>query len=426
MAGAAAPAIGAVRTAGRPVAVGAACAAAWYDSFRVVKKPPLHGFFDLRVYRGAAQWWLHGGHLYAFLLPHTTYGFTYPPFAALVMLPLVWLSLGVDAVLVTAASSVAVVGITWWLVGPWALRFGWSRGFATALAVPLVVALEPIRETLGYGQINLLIAALVLSDLVALRRGRAWAGAGIGLATALKVTPGLFVVFLLLAGRRRAAITASATFLGATLLAAAVSGPKSEQYWTRELWNTSRVGHLDRTNNQSLLGVLARLAYPAQPSRVVWLFLAGVVLVLGLRRAVRASSSGDDLAAFTLVGLTTCVVSPISWTHHLFWIVPGLVVLADVATGTPLHDGAPRWLRHRPRLVADGAMILSLVVAVPFLLSLVWLFAQSRHDGGAIGMLSRDSYALLLTALVALLPVRGARAAMRNRGQPRPAGSSPR
>ena len=417
---------GAARTAGRLSAVAAVSAAAWYDSFHLVSKPPLHGFFDLRVYRGAVQWWLEGGHLYAFQLPHSTYGFTYPPFAAVVMLPLAWLSLEVESVLVTAASGVAVIGLTWWLIGPWAARYGWSRWFATALAVPVVVALEPIRETLGYGQVNLLILALIVADVVPLRRHRAWAGVGIGLATALKVTPGLFVVFLFLAGRRRAAAVATATFLAATLLAAAASVSTSEQYWTRELWDTSRVGHLDRTNNQSMLGVLARLAYPEEPSRGVWLLAAGALLLVGMTRAVRAYRAGDDLAAVTLVGLTACGISPISWTHHLVWVVPALVVLLDVATGTALHDGAPRWLRERPQEVAAGAGVLGLVVAVPFLLSLVWVFAQSRQDGGAIGALSRDSYDLLLVALVAFLPVRGARAAARTTGPPPPGGWSPR
>ena len=48
-----------------------------------------HGFFDLRVYYGAINYWVHdGGSLYDYLLPRSTYGFTYPPFAALVMLPM--------------------------------------------------------------------------------------------------------------------------------------------------------------------------------------------------------------------------------------------------------------------------------------------------------------------------------------------------
>jgi alpha-1,2-mannosyltransferase len=42
-----------------------------------------HGFFDLHVYHGAINYWVHsGGSIYDFVLPFSTYGFTYPPFAA--------------------------------------------------------------------------------------------------------------------------------------------------------------------------------------------------------------------------------------------------------------------------------------------------------------------------------------------------------
>ena len=191
------------RGSARLAAVGAVTAAAYYVVFEVVQKPPLHGFFDLQVYRGAVLWWLQGEPLYAFALEPGPKGFTYPPFAAIVMVPLTWLPAGPAAILVLLASAVVVVLVTWWLVAPVARRHGTSPWFAVALAVPVVLASEPIRETLGEGQLNMFIFALVLADVVALRRGRAWAGVGIGLAAALKLTPALFLVFLVLIGRRR-------------------------------------------------------------------------------------------------------------------------------------------------------------------------------------------------------------------------------
>jgi alpha-1,2-mannosyltransferase len=404
----------------RLATVGVVLAGAWYDIFRLLSDPPFRGFFDLRVYRGAVMWWLDGHSLYSFHLENTTYGFTYPPFAAVCMLPLAFVPAGTAAVLTTVASAVAVVAITCWLVAPVARRHGWTRWFAVALAVPGVFAMEPIRETLAYGQLNTLIFALVLADVVALRRGRGWGGAGIGLATALKLTPGLFIVFLFLIGRRRAAAVATGTFLGATLLAVVVNGAASWQYWTNELWQTSRVGRLDKWSNQSVLGMLARLADPGQPDRRVWAVLAGVVLVLGMWRAVRAYQCGDDLVAVTLTGLTACLVSPISWTHHLVWVVPAVVVLVDVAAGTPLHGTAPWWLRIRPRAVAVGAGAGALGVAVPFVLSVVWHFGHgpgNHHSQGPIGILGESAYGVVILALVALLPVR-LRASVDGRDEP--------
>jgi alpha-1,2-mannosyltransferase len=390
-------------------AVGAVAVAAWYDSFRVVPAPPIHGFFDLRVYRGAVLWWLHGRPLYAFQMGHGHYGFTYPPFAALVMSPLAWLTSVQAAIITTVASALVVVVITVRLITPLARRHGWRPWFAVALAVPVVFAIDPIRESLGFGQLNMLIFALVLLDLGAMRRGRAWAGAGIGLATALKLTPGLFVVFLLLSGRRRPAAVATAVFLGATLLAFAASAPTSREFWMTALWDTSRVGRLDRPGNQSVLGLLAHLADPAQPDRRLWVVLVGAVLAVGMWRAVRAYRRGDDLVAFTLVGLTACLVSPISWTHHLYWVVPALVVLVDVAAGSPVHGDAPGWLGRRPRAVARGAGALAVLVAVPFVLSIPWHFLPvpgAPPAGVPVDILGRSAYTCLLLALLVLLPAR--------------------
>src|SRR3954464_12267089 len=207
-----------VRAGLRIGTIGAVTAAASSIVFAVVAKPPLHGFFDLRVYRGAVLWWLQGEPLYSFALPPGLKGFTYPPFAAALLVPLTWLPEGPVAIGVLLASAVVVVLVTWWLVAPVARGHGISPWFAVALAVPVVLAMEPIRLTLGEGQLNMFILALVLADVVALRRGWAWAGVGIGLATALKLTPGLFIVFLVLIGRRRAAVVATGTVLGATLL----------------------------------------------------------------------------------------------------------------------------------------------------------------------------------------------------------------
>src|SRR5690606_46607 len=123
-----------------------------------------------------------------------------------------------------------------------AARQGWPLWPTVGVATALAVALEPTRETLGFGQVNLLLFALVMADLVgmrlrsaavlAARRGGAdpglggfrgfwlsgaWAGAGIGLATAVKLTPGLFIVYLLVSRQRRAAAVASVTAAAASL-----------------------------------------------------------------------------------------------------------------------------------------------------------------------------------------------------------------
>ena len=225
-------------------------------------RPVWHHTFDLRVYRGAVRRWLDGHPVYDFVRPQTQKGFTYPPFAVLVLLPLAWGTETTATVLLTTVTAVLVVGTTVWIVAPVADRHGWPRWVAFGVAVPLAFATEPVRETLGWGQVDLVVAALVLADVGALRRSRPWAGVGIGLATAIKVTPALFVVYLAGTRRWRAAGIACGTF-GVTVLAGFMVDP-STRYWTRLLWQTDRVGHPTNPNDQSLLGLLAHGRAPAR------------------------------------------------------------------------------------------------------------------------------------------------------------------
>lgn len=126
-------------------------------------------FFDMRIYHGAIEWWLAGGDLYEFVAPYTTLGFTYPPFAAVAMLPMGLMS-AATAGWVNLVASVAALGLVLVvLLVPIADRCGWPRWPVVGVALPLALALEPARETIGFGQVNLLLFGLVIADLVALR-----------------------------------------------------------------------------------------------------------------------------------------------------------------------------------------------------------------------------------------------------------------
>ena len=198
-------------------------------------------------------------------------------------------------------------------------------GVATAFAFTL----EPFRQTLSFGQINIYLGLLVLVDLLVLgRRGSKWTGVGIGLATAIKLTPGIFIIYLLVVGRWRAAITAIGTIVGVNLVSALIAPTETWRYFTSLMFQTSRVGFLDTTTNQSINGLLARLDAPFAPARLPWLLLAGVVLVVGFWRARKAALGGDELAAVTLTGIVGVLVSPVSWVHHIVWLFPAMVILA--------------------------------------------------------------------------------------------------
>jgi len=354
-----------------------------------------HGFFDLRVYQGAVNYWVHdGGEIYDYLKPDSKYGFTYPPFAALLMLPMAYLGWHGAIVVSVAAAVVAGTAVLWWLVDPLARRQGWVRWFALAVAVCLAAAFEPVRETVNFGQVNLLLLALVAGDLLLLvSRGSRWAGVGVGLATAIKLTPGIFVLYLMVTGRWRAAATATGTAAAATLFAAALAPDASREFWTQALWNTDRVGSLSFISNQSLQGVVARLS-PVDPSTLAWLVLVVAAVAVWVVKVRRATASGDragEAAGLALTGVLGCLVSPVTWVHHLVWLLPALILVLSAGLARPPGSRRRRWLLGLA--IVGYALLIS---------HLVWIW--ERNFTGILGFLGGNAYVWVSVALLLALP----------------------
>ncbi|MFI0509148.1 glycosyltransferase 87 family protein [Streptomyces sp. WSLK1-5] len=350
--------------------------------------PLLRDWFDLRVYHGAVDSWIHhGGRLYDYRVPGTAYGFTYPPFAAVAMLPMALLGLRAAIAVGLLLNLAALAVVLRLLTGRTWRRYGW---YGCALGACALALFEPLRDTFSFGQVNLLLLALVLIDAWLLATGRErWAGIGIGLAAAVKLTPALFIALLLVARRGRAAAVATVVALAATGFAALVAPDASRFYWTDALWDTSRVGRLDYVSNQSLQGVLARLG---ETDRALW--AVAVLLTLGVWtvRARRAAAAGDWAAAFALTGLTACLVSPITWVHHLVWLLPSFAVLVR---------------RGHPRVA--GALYAVLCTSV------VWLWFDDAS--GVDGFLGSNTYTWITLGLLLWLPVTQPRAAGPNRAR---------
>ena len=313
-----------------------------------------NGYFDSKVYYGAIQYWFRGdsGMVYDWLRPGTPYGFTYPPFAGLVMLPMAFLPFPAVVVIAVAGTVLSTALLTWWFAGPLIRRKGWPVRFAFAIAVCLAIAFEPVRETITFGQVNTLLLTLVAGDLLlGLAKGRKWAGVGIGLATAIKLTPGIFIVYLLLTRRWRAAATAAGTAAGATLVAAAIFPDESREFWTSALWDTNRVGVLSFLSNQSERGLLARL--PIEPvESTVW--LVAVLLTLAFWAWRLRAAPDDIMGGLALTGIVGCLVSPVTWIHHCVWLLPAIVRCVDVGLSgrdrRPLYLGAAAYLIMTSRL----------------------------------------------------------------------------
>ncbi|HEY2795489.1 MAG TPA: glycosyltransferase family 87 protein, partial [Micromonosporaceae bacterium] len=175
--------------------------------------PGRRGWFDIGVYHDAVTYWAggHGG-LYAFIRPGSPYGFTYPPFAAICMAPMALLGWHPTIVINLALTVAASIFLLHCWMQPLIRRNGWNPRYAYPIAACLFALLVPVRDTFSYGQINLILVALVYADLRLLARGRRVpVGIGVGLAAAIKLTPAIFIVYFLFTRRWRAAATSLAT-----------------------------------------------------------------------------------------------------------------------------------------------------------------------------------------------------------------------
>jgi alpha-1,2-mannosyltransferase len=284
---------------------------------------------DLDVYRLGARMWLSGGDLYG-LLPPTIIGnhlpFTYPPVAAVLFTPFTLVPFPVAGVVLTALSIAALVLVLVIVRAP------------VAMVLPVALLLEPVRDTLDFGQVNLLLMALVALDCL-VRQPRWPRGVLVGLAAAIKLTPAAFVLFFLLRGDRRAAATALGSFLAVTGIGFALNPTGSVKYWTSTVFNPDRIGGAAFESNQSISGVLARLGVERGP---LWLVLAAVVVAVG---AVAVRRAPNPVTALALNGFVVLLCSPVSWSHHWVWIVPFLLVArpALAAGGVLLFLPAPHW-----------------------------------------------------------------------------------
>lgn len=279
--------------------------------------PDAHALLiDLQVYRAGGEHVLAGAPLYAggvlLDLP-----FVYPPFAAVLFAPLALLPLDLLKVLWTGAG----IALLAYVVHRCAPRAGWQ---SVVLLAVVATALDPVRTTLYLGQINLVLLALVVGDLLG-RPGSRLRGVGVGLAAAVKLTPLLFVGYLAATRRWRAAGTALATFAAAAGLGFLLAPADSVAFWLDGTFLAAdRISDVAGPSNHSLNGLLSRLGAQGLP----WLVAAAALGVVTILLAVRAHRAGEELLAVTLCGLASAALAPFAWSHHYVWVVPLAVLLA--------------------------------------------------------------------------------------------------
>ena len=347
---------------------------------------------DLVVYRTAGRSVLGGWALYgpSFLVHSGGHlPFTYPPFAALVMSPLALVPLGADYALWSAVCVVTLWALVRISFRELLLRAAdrW-RSLAAAALTAAALLTVPVAEHLTLGQVGIPLTLMCVAD-VAATRTRWPRGLLVGLAAAVKLTPALFVIYFLLTRQWRAAATAAATTAGCWLLAAlALSADTRRYFLDRVGFDPARAGAVTEVANQSLWGTAHR--WLGSGGQVPWLVASFLVAAFGLYRAWLAQRAADPLAAAALVGLTTLLVSPVSWMHSGVWLVPALAVLVG--------DG-----QRRRRVAAAAAAWVLLLVVVPHPAT----SAATGIGGWVVTYVWHEALVYLYLALLVLLPTRG-------------------
>ncbi len=299
---------------------------------------------DVEVYRQAGESILTGRPIYSAmteapqLLP-----FTYPPFAAVLSVPLALIPFGAVGWLWTALQVVATTAIVWYA--------GYRLIHRTGAWVPLTLAvltapmlwLHPVSDGIRFGQVN---AFIVLASLMDLRRPRPRLlrkvppGVLVGLAMSVKLTPGVFVVHYVVNRRWKEAANAVGAAAAATVGSWLLLPKASFTFWGGALQDPARLGPNAGTANQSIRGLLLRVGPSGSAGTVLWLVLVLVVGFVGYAVARRYYLAGDSIGEVAAVSLMACLLSPVAWIHHLHWMV---VVIFALLGADPVHERRRRW-----------------------------------------------------------------------------------
>ena len=268
-----------------------------------------------------SQRWLDGEPLYRPAL--SEYGTPWPPFAAVVLVPLALLARASLSVATAAWSVLSVACLLVALVV--ARRWGWRAAILALLATAV-----PIQTNFEHRNVNTVLLALVVAAAADLEEARdARAGLWLGLATAIKAFPAVLLAYLAVRGQWRALAVATAVAGGGTLLALAPYGPAGAAAaagdWLGSSFDQGR--WLVVPSNQSLHALVLRLGgTPAVAAVLAALCVGGALLLARSReRGVLPGLGATTLAAI--------LATPVAWVHYYVLAFPAWAAVAPGFTG---------------------------------------------------------------------------------------------
>lgn len=267
---------------------------------------------DVGVFRDAGNAFRHGHPLYDGFPSRSGYAFIYPPFAAVLFLPLtvggelfmdiVWNATIIACVVGILAMACHRLGMKDWLF--WAVTLG---GFATCLDI--------IQANLYFGQINVFLVFLVTADVLGYTP-KPLRGLGIGLAAGVKITPAAYAIIFLVRKDWWSLGRSAGFFFITVILGFFARASESVDFWTKYFFETDRGGRVDCPHNQGLGGLLSRgpLSVDAVGTLTPFIFVAFAAATIYV--AYQLEKHNRSVEALFLVVLGISIGGPYAVAHH--------------------------------------------------------------------------------------------------------------
>lgn len=254
--------------------------------------------------------------------------FVYPPFAAVLLGPLALIPPHADFFLWTFLNAAALGLIVYYSLGHARAVISGRRYIFPALLV-FSLFFNVSAQHFVFGQINFLIALMCLYDY--LGEGRILPrGSLVGVAAGLKLTPLLFIAYFFARGQWRSAWASLISFTASVMVGLAVMPKDTWNYLTDKILRLSEVVELDNklfatSGNCSIQGVSQRLI--GTHSMLVILPAVIAIVATAFWGARRADLRQDPLMGASILGIASCLLSPVSWIHHWVWVFPAIIAL---------------------------------------------------------------------------------------------------
>ena len=306
-----------------------------FGAWKIIQDTRITDFpIDMVVYREGVKAFLEHRSVYSepMLAGDIKLPFIYPPFGALVMVPLTAFD-GIDHdmagdIMVVLSDLLLLVCL--YFVFKAVLKKPDFLLPITAIAWAIALRFEPVDLNNGFAQINIVVMALVILDLVPRKRFLPQ-GILIGLAAAIKITPLAMLLYFLVRKEWKQIATAFLSTVAATLLAAAFRWDAFVEFFSSKLLDMGSGGDFgvgtDYQSNSSIKGAIQRMYSSSEAMdanglaiNIAWIAASLLVIAFAAWLIKRLCEEHLLVDAQMVTALTLLLISPVSWSHHWVWL----------------------------------------------------------------------------------------------------------